>query len=52
MNHTKRSVDYGRGMASAHCGICKHYLGKGRCAMVVGVVRPDGWCKLFSKKEK
>lgn len=51
--HTKAEVDYGKGMASAHCGICAHYLPSrsgNRCQVVQGAIDPDDWCYLFRKE--
>ena len=50
MKKTKKSVDYGKGMQSAHCGICVHFRSPNACELVIGPIGPRGWCKLFSKK--
>lgn len=47
---SKQAAHYGQGMKSAHCGICNHYLGNGRCNRVEGIVSPSGWCKFFARK--
>jgi hypothetical protein len=54
MKQAKASVDYGKGMKSAHCSICTHYQrGKqglhGSCELVAGSIDPEFWCKLFKK---
>ena len=50
MKKTKKSVDYGKGMAGAHCGICQHFRSPNACELVIGPIGPRGWCKLFKKK--
>lgn len=47
---SKSSVGYGRGMADAHCGICRHYLARGACTLVVGRITRTSWCKLFARE--
>lgn len=49
IGHSKKSVDYSKGMPSAHCSICRFY-DNGTCAKVRGYIKPDFWCRLFSKK--
>ena len=44
---TKAEVDYGPSTGEDRCGLCAHYLGAGRCAIVQGTVAPDAWCKKF-----
>ena len=51
MRVDKEVVDYGRGMKSAHCAICTHFRPPQSCEKVVGKISPQGWCKLFRKKE-
>lgn len=46
----KISVDYSKGMAKAHCGICTHYS-RGSCDLVRGSIQPDMWCRLFKRKK-
>src|SRR5262245_54098174 len=47
---TKAAADYGSGMKSAHCGICRHFNAKAKtCAIVAGSIDPDAWCKHFKK---
>lgn len=45
--HTKREVDYSKGMKKAHCGICRHYIPGGKCELVIGNIDKAYWCKLF-----
>jgi hypothetical protein len=47
---TKDAADYGRGMKSAHCAICKHFEAPDRCEIVIGKISPSGWCHFFAKK--
>jgi len=51
MKKSKKSVDYGKGMKSAHCGICVHFRSPNACELVIGPIGPRGWCKLFKKAE-
>jgi hypothetical protein len=44
---SKESVDYSKGMASSHCGICGHFHPPHACAKVAGEIDADMWCKLF-----
>lgn len=44
---SKASVDYSKGMASSHCGICGHFHAPHACEKVAGHIDPDMWCKLF-----
>lgn len=58
---SKDAADYGKGMASSHCGkmfdkdkgYCTHFIDKtvfdGECEMVRGVIKRDRWCRLFKK---
>jgi alpha-ribazole phosphatase len=43
---SKEQVHYGRGMQTAYCGKCAHYLGH-RCEIVAGLIEPDMWCAYF-----
>ena len=49
----KSEVDYSRGMARAHCGICRYFVenqgSAATCKKVAGVVSDGYWCKLFKK---
>jgi hypothetical protein len=47
---TKKEVNYSKGYAPAHCGICTHYSAK-TCELVAGKIDPSMWCKLFEKKK-
>lgn len=47
---SKRAADYSPGMPQSHCGICRHYQGSGRCAIVAGSVEPSYWCRYFKKR--
>lgn len=50
--HEKRAkadVNYSKGMASAHCSICRYYHNH-TCERVVGQIDPTMWCKLFKPK--
>ena len=49
---THKSVNYGRGMTSAHCGICAHFRAPSDCTLVQPPVRRTGWCELFKKREE
>jgi len=51
MKQSKKSVDYGKGMKSAHCGICAHFRSPNSCELVIGPIGPRAWCKLFKKAE-
>jgi hypothetical protein len=48
---TKDAADYGRGMKSAHCAICKHFEAPDRCEIVIGKISPKGWCHFFFAKK-
>ena len=52
MKADKDSVDYGRGMKSAHCEICQHFEAPHACSKVAGKISPQGWCKLFRKQQQ
>lgn len=47
---SKEVARYSRGMASAHCGICKHFRAPDACAIVEGKISPSMWCKFFGLK--
>lgn len=47
----KASVDYSKGKGNTICAKCVHYLGEGRCEIVMGKIEEDGWCKLFAAKD-
>ena len=48
---SKAAVAYGKGVADAHCGICRHYhqltQALGSCSLVAGRISRTAWCKLF-----
>jgi hypothetical protein len=50
----KREVNYSKGMAKSHCGICRYFIespgGTATCKKVAGAVSADMWCTLFRKK--
>jgi len=45
---SKLEAEYGKGMKSAHCGICRHFGPPHDCEVVIGTVNSDGWCKYFA----
>jgi hypothetical protein len=49
MKSTKAAAHYGRGMKSAHCGICQHFIAPDQCNKVAGKISPQGWCRFFRK---
>lgn len=50
---SKPSVSYtDSGTDAEHCSICIHYLNPTTCDIVVGRIRPEGWCERFDKKRK
>ena len=49
---TKAAVHYGRGMPSAHCGICEHFVAPHSCEKVEGRIAKSAWCEMFRKKEQ
>jgi len=46
---TKESVNYSKGNAKEHCGICKHFQPPWGCEKVAGHIVPAYWCRLFAK---
>lgn len=50
MKRPKSEVDYSKGYAAAHCGICEHYANHA-CELVRGMINPDMWCKLFERRD-
>lgn len=50
MKVSKTSAQYGKGMKSAHCSICEHYLGGHECNKVAGHIDPAMWCRFFHKR--
>lgn len=52
---SKEAVEYtdDHGKSPEYCQICGHYLNPTTCAIVVGRIRPQGWCnKFYYKTEK
>lgn len=53
--HSKKEVNYGKGMAKSHCGptpiwpkgSCKHFEPPHGCCLVRGYVERRGWCGLY-----
>ncbi len=33
-----------------HCALCRFFAPPNACHQVEGVISPNGWCRLFSKK--
>lgn len=48
----KKSVEYSKGMASEHCGICRHFQEPNACELVEGEIAPSYWCKLFANETR
>ena len=46
---TKESVNYSKGNAEEHCGICRHYIEPNGCELVEGHIVPSFWCRLFKR---
>jgi hypothetical protein len=52
---THASVHYGKGMPSAHCSICAHYVKpdaksqEPHCKLVRDPIKPRDWCLKFVK---
>lgn len=42
------AVSYDIGMKSAHCSLCRYYVGPDTCVLVENV-KASGWCELFTK---
>lgn len=34
-----------------HCSQCVHYLRRGSCRIVAGIIEPGDWCKKFEMKD-
>lgn len=49
---SKAKVHYGKGMKSAHCGICKYFQPPSSCSEVAGDIEPDRWCELFKRRPR
>lgn len=52
MKRSKDDVDYGRGMKSAHCGVCRFFEHPHWCQKVAGRISPEGWCRLFVREQE
>lgn len=52
MKRSKDDVDYGRGMKSAHCGVCRFFEHLHWCQKVAGRISPEGWCRLFVREQE
>lgn len=50
MKTVKSTVDYSKGMRTAHCGICRYFLPPEGCERVRGKIDMTMGCKLFRKK--
>jgi hypothetical protein len=46
----KSEVQYSKGMASKHCGICEHFRPPHSCVKVIGAIDRTYWCELFKRK--
>jgi dihydroorotase len=47
---TKASVKYtDEGHKNNHCSICEHYINNNTCQIVIGKIKPMGWCNRFEK---
>lgn len=49
--HTKKEVNYSKGMRKSRCEFCKYYHEDSTCDKVKGAIQPDMWCKLFKTKD-
>lgn len=48
---SKAQADYtDNGTADRHCGICSYYENL-KCHMVMGPIKPEGWCKYFENRK-
>ena len=49
---SKREVAYtdDHGASDEQCSKCTHYVDRVTCAIVVGMIRPGGWCKKFKRE--
>lgn len=52
--YSKIEAEYtDNGTEQEHCHICKHYVNVTTCAMcaiIMGRISPEGWCKYFKKE--
>lgn len=51
VKRTKASVDYSVGMMKTHCGNCDHYIRPNACERVIGLIKTNYWCKLWTKRK-
>jgi len=50
--YSKESVKYtDNGSKEEHCSICEYYVNQTTCKIVVGRIKPEGWCEKFEDKE-
>jgi len=50
--YTMEEVEYtNEGSEAEHCSICDHYVNASSCAIVNGLISPDGWCNKFTAYE-
>jgi hypothetical protein len=49
---TKKATDYTDHASESNerCALCSHYLKPSACEIVIGKIKPGGWCKRFSRK--
>lgn len=47
--YSKDQVNYGKGHADAHCGICTHYdkPKEDACELVKGTIHTEMWCEKY-----
>jgi hypothetical protein len=52
MKYDKTDVRYtnDHGNSPEQCSKCKHYVNTTTCAIVIGRIRPEGWCRKFERK--
>ena len=43
-------VDKSTDPAGNHCSICANFQAPASCAIVAGVINPNGWCGAFAPK--
>lgn len=49
---TKASVEYTpHGTEAEHCGGCVHFIAPNKCRVVLGDVKPEGWCRRWRAKK-
>ncbi len=48
---SQASVKYtDHGSKEEHCSNCGHYVNPTTCEVVVGKIRPEGWCERWKAK--